>query len=63
MSCGVGLRCCLDLALLWLRLAPAAPIQPLAWDPPYATSAALKKKKKKKKTKKNSPNKNKKAGF
>ena len=37
-----------DLALLWLwcRLAAAAPIQPLAWEPPYAVGAALKKKKK-----------------
>ena len=33
-----------DPSLLWLwhRLAPAAPIQPLAWEPPYATGAALK---------------------
>ena len=31
-----------DLALLWLwcRPADAAPIQPLAWEPPYAASAA-----------------------
>ena len=30
MSCGVGLRCCSDPALLWLwcRLAAAAPIRP-----------------------------------
>ena len=28
-----------DLALLWLwcRLAAAAPVQPLAWKPPYAS--------------------------
>ena len=35
-----------DPALLWLwcRLAAAAQIQPLAWELPYATGAALKKK-------------------
>ena len=39
-----------DLALLWLwcRLADAALMQPLAWEPPYATGAALKSKKIKK---------------
>ena len=33
-----------DPALLWLwcRLAAVAPIRPLAWEPPYATSAAVK---------------------
>ena len=33
-----------DLALLWLwhRLAAAAPIQPLAWQLPYAVGAAIK---------------------
>ena len=40
----------LGSALLWLwlwhRPAATAPIQPLAWEPPYATGAALKKKKK-----------------
>ena len=48
MSCGVGCRCILDLALLWLwcRMAAAALIQPLAWEPPYATGVVLKKKKK-----------------
>ena len=32
-----------DPALLWLWCRPAAiaPIIPLAWEPPYATSAAL----------------------
>ena len=37
MSCGVGDRCCSDLALLWLWHRPeaAAPIQPLAWELPY----------------------------
>ena len=51
MSCGVGLRCGSDLVSLWLWLwlAAAAPIQPLAWEPPYALGAALKSKKKKKK--------------
>ena len=31
-----------DVAQLWLwcRLAAAAPIQPLAWEPPYAAGAA-----------------------
>ena len=50
MSCGVGHRCGLDLALLWLwsRLAATAPIRPLAWEPPYATGAALEKTGKKK---------------
>ena len=60
VSCGVGHRCGLDLALLWLRSGIAgigliAPIRPLAWEPPYATGVALegKKTKKKKKKKKN----------
>ena len=50
VSCGVGHRCGWDLALLWLwcRLAAEALIQPLAWELPYAASAALKSKKKKK---------------
>jgi len=50
LSCGVGHRCHSDPALLWLwcRLAAAAPTQPLAWEFPYATGAALKSKKKKK---------------
>ena len=44
MSCCVGCRCGWDPALLWLwcRLAAAALIQPLAWELPYAMSAALK---------------------
>ena len=47
MSCGVGHSCNLDPALLWLwcKLAAAGPIQPLAWEPPYAAGAALKSKK------------------
>ena len=42
MSCGVGHRCGLDLALLclWRRLAATALIRPLAWEPPYAGGAA-----------------------
>ena len=31
---------------LWHRLAAAAPIKPLAWEPPYAAVVALKKTKK-----------------
>ena len=44
MSCGVGRRCNLDPALLWLwgRLAAAAPIRPLARELPYAAREALK---------------------
>ena len=44
MSCGVGHRRGLDPVLLWLwrRLASAALIQPLAWEPPCAMGAALK---------------------
>ena len=40
MSYGVG------LALLWLWHRPeaVAPLRPLAWEPPYALGAALKKK-------------------
>ena len=45
MSCGIGHRFSSDLALLWLwhRLEAAAPVQPLAWELPYAKSTALKK--------------------
>ena len=41
----------MDLALLWLwaRQAAVALIQPLAWKPPYATDAALKRQKRRKK--------------
>ena len=54
MSCGVGHRRSLDLALLWLWCGPAAtaPIRPGAWEPPYAMGAALKKDKQKNKKKK-----------
>ena len=39
-------ECGSDLALLWLwyRLAAVALIQPLAWEPPFTTGAALKSK-------------------
>ena len=40
----MGGRHSLDLALLWHRLAAAAPIRPLAWERPHATGAAVKKK-------------------
>ena len=54
MSCGVGHRHGSDLVLLWLwcRLAATALIRPLAWEPPYATGAALEKAKKTKKNEK-----------
>ena len=47
MSCGVGCRLGLDLALLWLWTKPVAtaPIGPLAWEPPYAAGVALKRQK------------------
>ena len=47
MSCGVGHTHGSDLALLWLWRRPAAIplIRPLAWEPPYATGAALKRQK------------------
>ena len=47
MDGGVSHRWWLNLALLWLwcRLVTVALIQPLAWELPYAATAALKKKK------------------
>ena len=44
VSCGVGHRQGSDLALLWpwCRLAAAAQIQPLAWEPLYASGTTLK---------------------
>ena len=36
MGCSIGHGGISDLALLWLWLAAAAPIQPLAWKLPYA---------------------------
>ena len=43
-SCRIGHRCGLDPVLLWLwhRPAAAAPIRPLAWELPYATSVGKK---------------------
>ena len=54
MSCGVGRRCSSNPALLWLWSRPAATalIGPLAGEPPYASSAALKRKTKRPKKKK-----------
>ena len=53
MRCGVGCRRSSDPALLglWHRLATIAPIRPLAWEPPYAAGASLKRGKKKQKNK------------
>ena len=52
VSCSVGHRHCSDptLLCLWLWHKPAAtvPIQPLAWELPHTSSAALKRLKKKK---------------
>ena len=44
MSCGVSHRCGSDPELLWLwgRLVATALIGLLAWEPPYAVGAALK---------------------
>ena len=39
MSCGVGHRHSSDL---WCKPAATAPIQPLAWEPPYAEGVTLK---------------------
>ena len=52
MRCGVGRRRGLDPESLWLwhRPAATAPIQPLAWEPPYAAGVALKKRQKKEMT-------------
>ena len=49
VSCGVGRRRSSDPALLWLWCRPvaAAPIGPLAWEPPYAVGAAQRNSKKK----------------
>ena len=50
MNCGVGHRCGSDLALLWLwcRLAVAAAVRPLTWEPPCAAPVALRNKTKQK---------------
>ena len=60
MSCGVGCRCGLDplLLQLWRRPEAVAMIGPLAWEPPYAEDAALKRQKKKKQKTKTDNNKN-----
>ena len=52
MSCCVGCRHSSDLVLLWLWCRPAstALIRPQAWEPPYATSVALKRQKTKQTT-------------
>ena len=54
VSCGVGCRRGSDPALLWLwrRREATAPIRPLAWEPPYAAGAALKRQKTNKEEKK-----------
>ena len=54
LSCGVGHRRNTDSTLLWLwyRLAAAALIRPLAWEPLYGAGVALKKIKRPKKKKK-----------
>ena len=51
MSCAAGRRPGLDPALLclWRKTVATAPIQPLAWEPPYAAGAALEKGEEKKK--------------
>ena len=62
LLCGLSIRCCRELwcsLQMWLgsgvavtvayRPAATALIRPLAWEPPYATGAALKRQKTKKK--------------
>ena len=53
MSCGVGHRQGSDpiLLRLWYRPAATPLLQPLAWEPPYAAGAALKRQKKKRQEK------------
>ena len=53
MSCGIGGRQSSDSELLWLWCRPVVttPIQLLAWEPPYAVCAALKRQKNQTKTK------------
>ena len=50
MSYAVGYRLGSDPELLWLWRRPVAtaPIRPLAWEPPYASGAALEKAKRQK---------------
>ena len=54
MSWGVGCKRGLDPELLWLWRWPVAvaPIQPLAWEPPYTMRAAQEMAKRQKKKKK-----------
>ena len=53
MSCGAVCRHGSDPELLWLwyKLTAIALIEPLVWEPPYATSTVLEKTKKKTKKK------------
>ena len=37
---GLKIQHCLSLLWLWRRPVDTAPIQPLAWEPPYAAGAA-----------------------
>ena len=55
MSYGIGHTLGSGLALLWLwhRPAAAAQIRPLAWEPPYAVGATLKRQKKNKRKQRN----------
>ena len=48
MNCGIGHRHGSDPTLLWLWYRPAAtaPVQPLAWELPYAVGTALKRQRK-----------------
>ena len=48
VSFGVGCKHGLDLGWLWLWPVATALIQPLAYEPPYATGEALKSQKKEK---------------
>ena len=43
------------VAVLWCRLAAAAPIRPLAWEPPYAVGAAREMAKRQKKERNGDP--------
>ena len=62
VSCGIGHRCGMDLALLclWYRLAATVPIRPLAWELPYASGVAYGKQKQNTKKKKQNTKKKKK---
>ena len=64
MSCGVGCRHSLDLALwLWCRPVATTLSGPLAWEPPYATRAALKRQQQQQKKKKKKKEKEKKSSL